>query len=530
MANVNHYPAFVGKGPGKSPSRKDTLDIQLLMTSDRTLYVGARNHVFAINLDQSYEDEIQFSKSITWEPTAAAKEDCRVYGRQQTECQNFIKVILKRKNDKLFICGTNAFNPLCRHYKMDTLAPQGDISSGKGRCPYDPKDSNVALFADDNLYSATASDFKKRDSLIYRSLGDSPRLRTYKQNSKWLKEPSFIHAVDYQSYIYFFFEEESVEYAGVDKVMLPRVARVCKNDMGGNAAFLENEWTSFLKARLICSVPGDSPFHFNMLRSVSDVVKLHGQDVVIAVFNTPKNSIPGSAVCAFSIQDIEKVFAGRFKEQKSPTSIWTPVPDAMVPQTRPGSCAGSELLKHYKSSHDFPDDTLEFMKEHSLMDGSVGAVSLQPLFLQTRISDRILKITVDNKAGPKGDQTVVFLGSENGWLLKILVLQGSPVFLEEMDIYNYKKCAPDFGIAETNIVDLKVDKPSETLYVAFQNCVRRVPLGSCERHGPCKKACIASRDPYCGWANEACIHLSPGTTVEYEQDIENGKTDGLDDC
>lgn len=45
-------------------------------------------------------------------------------------------------------------------------------------------------------------------------------------------------------------------------------------------------------------------------------------------------SIPGSAVCAYEILDIANVFTGRFKEQKSPDSIWTPVPDERVPKPR----------------------------------------------------------------------------------------------------------------------------------------------------------------------------------------------------
>lgn len=45
-------------------------------------------------------------------------------------------------------------------------------------------------------------------------------------------------------------------------------------------------------------------------------------------------SIPGSAVCAFSMDDIEKVFKGRFKEQKTPDSVWTAVPEDKVPKPR----------------------------------------------------------------------------------------------------------------------------------------------------------------------------------------------------
>lgn len=45
-------------------------------------------------------------------------------------------------------------------------------------------------------------------------------------------------------------------------------------------------------------------------------------------------SIPGSAVCAFDMEQLAGVFDGRFKEQKSPESIWTPVPDEVVPKPR----------------------------------------------------------------------------------------------------------------------------------------------------------------------------------------------------
>lgn len=48
------------------------------------------------------------------------------------------------------------------------------------------------------------------------------------------------------------------------------------------------------------------------------------------------HSIPGSAVCAFSMADIEKVFWGRFKEQKTPDSVWTPFSEEKLPKPRLG--------------------------------------------------------------------------------------------------------------------------------------------------------------------------------------------------
>ncbi|XP_054041040.1 semaphorin-6A isoform X4 [Rissa tridactyla] len=534
---TRQYPVFVGHKPGRNTTQRHRLDIQLVMVMNRTLYVAARDHIYTVDMDASHTEEIYFSKKLTWKSRQADVDTCRMKGKHKDECHNFIKVLLKRNEDTLFICGTNAFNPSCRNYKMDTLEFLEDEFSGMARCPYDAKHANVALFAEGKLYSATVTDFLAIDAVIYRSLGDSPTLRTVKHDSKWLKEPYFVQAVDYGNYIYFFFREIAVEYNSMGKVVFPRVAQVCKNDMGGSQRVLEKQWTSFLKARLNCSVPGDSHFYFNILQAVTDVIHFNGRDVVLATFSTPYNSIPGSAVCAYDMLDIANVFTGRFKEQKSPDSTWTPVPDERVPKPRPGCCAGSTSLEKYVTSNEFPDDTLNFIKTHPLMDEAVPSIVNRPWFLRTMVRYRLTKIAVDSAAGPYQNYTVVFLGSEKGIILKFLARTGNSgflndsLFLEEMNIYNPEKCSYD-GVEDKRIVGMQLDKPSSALYVAFSTCVIKVPLGRCERHGKCKKACIASRDPYCGWVKEsgACTQLVLGSKLAFEQDIEHGNTDGLGDC
>uniref|UniRef100_A0A8B9UZ33 Semaphorin-6A n=1 Tax=Anas zonorhyncha TaxID=75864 RepID=A0A8B9UZ33_9AVES len=535
--DTRQYPVFVGHKPGRNTTQRHRLDIQLVMVMNRTLYVAARDHIYTVDMDTSHTEEIYFSKKLTWKSRQADVDTCRMKGKHKDECHNFIKVLLKRNEDTLFICGTNAFNPSCRNYKMDTLEFLGDEFSGMARCPYDAKHANVALFAEGKLYSATVTDFLAIDAVIYRSLGDSPTLRTVKHDSKWLKEPYFVQAVDYGNYIYFFFREIAVEYNSMGKVVFPRVAQVCKNDMGGSQRVLEKQWTSFLKARLNCSVPGDSHFYFNILQAVTDVIHFNGRDVVLATFSTPYNSIPGSAVCAYDMLDIANVFTGRFKEQKSPDSTWTPVPDERVPKPRPGCCAGSTSLEKYVTSNEFPDDTLNFIKTHPLMDEAVPSIVNRPWFLRTMVRYRLTKIAVDSAAGPYQNYTVVFLGSEKGIILKFLARTGNSgflndsLFLEEMNVYNPEKCSYD-GVEDKRIVGMQLDKPSSALYVAFSTCVIKVPLGRCERHGKCKKACIASRDPYCGWVKESgvCTQLVLGAKLAFEQDIEHGNTDGLGDC
>lgn len=57
----------------------------------------------------------------------------------------------------------------------------------------------------------------------------------------------------------------SIEGICVTQVVYSRVARVCKKDKGGPHQF-NDRWTSFLKSRLNCSVPGEYPFYFNEIR------------------------------------------------------------------------------------------------------------------------------------------------------------------------------------------------------------------------------------------------------------------------
>ncbi|EPY75635.1 semaphorin-6D isoform 7 [Camelus ferus] len=561
------YPVFRGRPSGNESQHR--LDFQLMLKIQDTLYIAGRDQVYTVNLDEIPKTEVIPNKKLTWRSRQQDRENCAMKGKHKDECHNFIKVFVPRNDEMVFVCGTNAFNPMCRYYRLNTLEYDGEEISGLARCPFDARQTNVALFADGKLYSATVADFLASDAVIYRSMGDGSALRTIKYDSKWIKEPHFLHAIEYGNYVYFFFREIAVEHNNLGKasicagpVLSPglrgrepiwavysRVARICKNDMGGSQRVLEKHWTSFLKARLNCSVPGDSFFYFDVLQSITDIIQINGVPTVVGVFTTQLNSIPGSAVCAFSMDDIEKVFKGRFKEQKTPDSVWTAVPEDKVPKPRPGCCAKHGLAEAYKTSIDFPDETLSFIKSHPLMDSAVPPIADEPWFTKTRIRYRLTAIAVDHAAGPHQNYTVIFVGSEAGVVLKVLA-KTSPfslndsVLLEEIEAYNHAKCSAE-NEEDRKVISLQLDKDHHALYVAFSSCVIRIPLSRCERYGSCKKTCIASRDPYCGWLSQgACGRVTPGTLLltedffafhnhsagGFEQDTEYGNTAHLGDC
>ncbi|KAL3065743.1 hypothetical protein OYC64_015819 [Pagothenia borchgrevinki] len=527
------YPVFRGRPSGNESQHR--LDFQLMTKIQDTLFIAGRDQVYLVSLRESYRNEIIPYRKLTWRSGQADRDMCAVKGKHRDECHNFIKVLVPRNDDLVFICGTNGFNPMCRYYRLDNLEFDGEEINGLARCPFDSKQTNVALFAEGKLYSATVADFQASDAVIYRSMGDGSALRTIKYDSKWLKEPHFLHAAEYGNYVYFFYREIAVEHSNLGKVVYSRVARICKNDVGGSQRVLEKHWTSFVKARLNCSVPGESFFYFDVLQSITDIIDINGVPSVVGVFTTQMNSIPGSAVCAFSMDDIEKVFSGRFKEQKTADSVWTPIPEDKLPKPRPGCCAGHGPAASLKSSIEFPDDTLQFIKSHPLMDTAVPSLGDEPWFTKTRVRYRLTALAVDNEAGPHKNYTVVFIGAESGVVLKVLAKTSSmslndSLLLEEIDVFNRAKCLSNHE-DDKRVLSLHVDKEAHSLYVAFSSCVIRIPLSRCERHTTCHKSCIASRDPYCGWKPYgACERILPGFLTGYEQDVEFGNTTHLGDC
>ncbi|KAH1187948.1 hypothetical protein KIL84_009470 [Mauremys mutica] len=109
---------------------------------------------------------------------------------------------------------------------------------------------------DGTLYAGLHVDSMGSDAAIFRTLGPRAAVRTEQHDSRWLHDPVFLraHVVPDSSErsddkLYFFFRERALEGA-VGPGVLARVGRVCLRA-------LVSKWTTFLKARLVCSVMGE---------------------------------------------------------------------------------------------------------------------------------------------------------------------------------------------------------------------------------------------------------------------------------
>ncbi|XP_058157422.1 semaphorin-4D isoform X1 [Dasypus novemcinctus] len=480
----------------------------LLLSEDKdTLYVGAREAVFAVNA----LDVAEKQQEIYWKVSEDKKAKCAEKGKsKQTECLNYIRVLQPLSANALYVCGTNAFQPTCDHLSLSSFKLLGKNEDGKGRCPFDPAQSYTSVMVDGELYSGTSYNFLGSEPIISRNFSQS-LLRT-EYAIPWLNEPSFVFAdVIRQSpngtageddQVYFFFTEVSVEFEFVFKLMIPRIARVCKGDQGGLRT-LQKKWTSFLKAKLLCSQP-DSSLVFNVLQDVF-VLRSPGlkEPVFYAVFTPQLNNVGLSAVCAYPLSAAEEVFS-RGKYMQSATveqshTKWVRY-NGPVPWPRPGACINNEArAANYTSSLNLPDKTLQFVKDHPLMDDSVTPVDNRPKLVKRGVN--YTQIVVDRVPALDGTvYEVMFLGTDSGALHKAVSLGNEVHIVEETQLFQAREPV------QTLLLSSK--KGKMFVYAGSNSGVAQAPLAFCGKHSSCVD-CVLARDPYCAWSPHAaaCIAL-----------------------
>ncbi|XP_065225498.1 semaphorin-1A-like isoform X2 [Planococcus citri] len=486
--------------------------LRLLLLENDTALVGGRNVLYNISLDDLTELSNQ---RIEWTPLVAHVELCKLKGKSDDDCQNYIRVAAKTNNSKaLLVCGTHAYKPLCQEYDINQGVPKITRSNlnGVGMCPFDATHNSSIIYTDGHLYSATVADFSHNDPLIFRE-----PLRTEKSDMTQLNDPNFVGSIAYNDYVLFFFREPAVEYINCGKIIYSRVGRVCKNDKGGSYMF-HNKFTTFLKSRLNCSLPGEYPFYFDEIQDISAVV--HGEyagiseQLIYGVFNTPVNAIGASAICAFSLGDIFDAFNGYFKEQENFNANWLRVPAHRVPNPRPANC--------YNDSRTLTDSVINFAKTHPLMDQAVPAFHKHPVYVRVSLQYRLSAIAVDAKVktidGEKID--ILFLGTDDGKVLKVSSIVGqsksdvSTNVIEELQI-----------IENAPIRKLSVIKPSNSeakLLIVSDRNVHSIPLHRCGRQKSCIE-CVGLQDPYCSWdtLNLKCVYSQDLDVKKSKQFIQN---------
>ncbi|XP_059159975.1 semaphorin-1A-like [Physella acuta] len=529
--DINSVDEFLGE-KGKDNNFK------ILLVEGDAAFVGARNHLYYISLSN-----FTVISDLTWESESVAANTCNIRGK--TDCGNHVRVLVRKEENLLYICGTNSYQPKCRYYEMRdnqffmtqkldrvTGEVKGGEEGGTGVCPFDPKHNSTVLYSDGKIYSATVADSESRDPLILQKFTQKPSagqttgedflVRTQPRDSKFLNEPNFVSSFDIDDKVFFFFREIAIENINCGKAVFSRVARVCKQDRGGPVRALQNTFTSFFKARLNCSIPGEFPFYFNELQATSDFgqgnykpTKDSGDrsKMVYGVFTTPMNGIKGSAVCAYRYSDITDVFKGRFKGQATFAHNWLPVGWEETPKIHPEQCTNN-------SREDIPYKSLNFIKGHPLMDEAVPSRGGMPMLVFTSLKSRFTQIAIDWQvlAADKQYYDVMFVGTDDGRVIKA-INKGKGTEVESVVIEDIQVLEPGTSVVGLKLISDRSQRSEPKLVVVSRHKIVSIPLHRCAQSTTCS-SCVALQDPYCAWSQQLseCIQSETGI-----QSISTGK-------
>ncbi|KAF7249770.1 Semaphorin-3D, partial [Varanus komodoensis] len=385
------------------------------------------------------------------------------------------------------------------------------IESGRGRCPYSPHEPFIGLLIDGEFYSGSSIDFMGSSAAFFRTQldrADQNYIRTEQNQDYWLNEPVFIGAYaipDTFSHdddkVYFFFRETAVEAGQWEKRRThARVARVCKNDVGGKHSLI-NRWSTFLKARLVCSIPGlhGIQTHFDQLE---DVFLLNTRTVqnplLYGLFTVSSGIFTGSAVCVYSLAAIRAAFNGPFAHKEGLDYQWVAY-KGRVPYPRPGTCPSETYDPLLQSTKDFPDEVISFMRTHHLMWESVYPLHRKPILMRVNVPFQIRHLLVDRVETEAGHVDVLFLGTDEGKLLKVGIAGVGGQDPQEISL-------EEIGVAKrpSAILDLQLSQKRQEVFVSSGTGVLQLSLFRCELYGKACADCCLARDPHCTWDGKSC--------------------------
>ncbi|XP_017580187.1 semaphorin-3E isoform X2 [Pygocentrus nattereri] len=487
----------------------------LLDETQERLIIGGKDILYSLNLDRVSAPHSE----IHWASSEEQVEQCLMQGREKPECANYIKLIQQYNSTHLLTCGTGAFSPACAYirvsHSMENRVFQLElehIESGRGKSPFHPNSPTISTVSRGQLFVGLYTDYWENDAALYR-LGNHGYTRTEVGDRQQLNEPKFVGSVAIpdnddpaDDKVYFFFTERVPNTEGGHKAVYSRVARVCANDHGGQR-MLVNRWSSFLKARLICSVAGPNGIdtHFDELEDVFVLKKKDEKNPeIFGLFSTTSAVFKGYAVCMYNMEEIRAVFNGPFAHRERADHHWS-VYEGKVPYPRPGSCASKINGGQFSSSKEYPDEVLRFVRSHPLMFQPVQPVHRRPILLDTDGRRRLTELAVDRVEAEDGHYNVLFIGTDDSVVLKVITIFNKEantveeVLLEELQVFK----------VPVPITEIIISTKRQQLYVGSEVGVAQVRVHQCGLYGSACADCCLARDPYCAWDGHTCSRYYP---------------------
>uniref|UniRef100_A0A158P9U3 Sema domain-containing protein n=1 Tax=Angiostrongylus cantonensis TaxID=6313 RepID=A0A158P9U3_ANGCA len=456
--------------------RRPDLDYRNLVldVNSASLYVGARGRIFrlwAYNINDTSENLLNVSLIVVSlqfvdrhvKVSPVELSECRALGNSIDDCQPSTRFMALQDNkERLFVSS---------RWKSRTEI---------GICAPDANVNATAVIVEwgnpselSSVYSGIRTGMAGENHLIYRpALVDKDQevhssMRSVYTDNRWLYEPQFVGSFDVGEYVYFFFREIALESGTTERSVYSRVARVCKKDVGGRVV-LRQVWTSFLKARLNCSISAQYPFYFDHIQAVTRVETLE-DTLFYTTMSTSETAFVTSAICVFSLKNINQLFHHGFLVDPN-SSNWLPLPMEAVPEHRPGTCV--------LNSHLLSDSDLHFAKSHLMM----AAPEVLLFFLLETLFSRTSRSIFEMNRMSNTLWKVSHWRDGNSWMWSELERR---------------------TISNVGSIKAMTLLPGEFLYFASRSSVTQYTLAACELHISCS---VCAVDPYCSWhvARSSC--------------------------
>lgn len=270
---------------------------------------------------------------------------------------------------------------------------------------------------------------------------------------------------------------------------------------------LVNKWSTFLKTRLVCSVPGRNGIdtHFDELE---DVFLLQTRDnknpVIFGLFSTTSNIFRGYAICVYHMASVRAAFNGPYAHKEGPEYHWA-LYEGKVPYPRPGSCASKVNGGLYTTTKDYPDEAVHFARSHPLMYQPIKPVHKRPILVKTDGKYNLKQIAVDRVEAEDGQYDVLFIGTDNGIVLKVITIYNQEtesmeeVILEELQVFK----------VPIPILSMEISSKRQQLYIGTESVIAQVKFHQCDMYGTACADCCLARDPYCAWDGISCSRYYP---------------------
>ncbi|XP_075257339.1 uncharacterized protein LOC142349572 isoform X2 [Convolutriloba macropyga] len=258
-----------------------------------------------------------------------------------------------------------------------------------------------------------------------------------------------------------------------------KVARVCNSDYGRKTTgFIQlNLWTTLAFLTLECYIPGNPDFVFNEMK---DAYFDAESRKVFATFTTSANSIPGSAICQYDIDEIHERFRG---ERTRDFTTKNQTIKRQVPE--------NEIFYSCRDTSYLPDQAREFLQ---ITQDVKDFYRQQPIFTIMRKNFKFDKINVETVVddNSKPQSKIFHISTDFGSILKVHydVQETTSDWLEFYDVDN----AP-----RSEVFDSVLTLESNSLVLTSSDGnILELPAANCKAMSSCRD-CFKLSDPRCYW-------------------------------